>query len=91
MIFVASLKRCGKSRLLLALKRNRIRHSKDRFTNPSWYPGLLNLVHQGTITTQKSEVKGHGATEGTETLEMEDEGYMVNFCQPVLHAMDDEI
>lgn len=79
MIFVASLRRCGRSRLLLAQKRNRIKNSKDHFTNPSWYPELLNPVQQDTTTTQKIELRDHGATEGAASVEIEDECSVVNF------------
>jgi hypothetical protein len=62
-IFVGSLRRCGRSRLLLALKKSLTENSKGHFINPSWYLAVPNLDPQDTITTKKRKVKARDATQ----------------------------
>jgi hypothetical protein len=97
-IFVASLKKCGRSRLLLARKRNRTNSSNDHFINPSWYPEAPSPVHQNTITTRKRGVKAHVATQANVEITPGDDEYMANFANTprameysVGHSVDSSI
>jgi hypothetical protein len=79
-IFVASLKKCGRSRLLLARKRNRTNSSNDHFINLSWYPEAPSPAHKNTVTTRKREGKAHAATQANVEIALGEDEYMVNFA-----------